>query len=308
MTGDRGLLVYFPMLSVPEGGWLARQLLYWDRLVVPTPAAVADEPEENFDDFTRELMSRDLVGYEFPENHFNVVHRVSAAFADSIDGTDLDVRRESMRSAPTFGLHGGKTSHDLLDHLRGRGLATEDRSGWWQVECTTAHEYMAAVSRAIADELHAVAVTDSDDAAAAVTGEVDVARLALLGDALPSPEKFDLEILEALRTHHDELAAFRDETERYAFLVARSETPAEADRWREEYRSRVEEAEQTLVRYMRSTARASRLVKGPYGALLAGRLGALVGALQVLPGFSRGVAPPDPDFTYSARARQELSR
>ncbi len=96
---------------------------------------------------TRELMSRDMVAYEFPENHHSAVHHVSEAFARAIDVVDLDVRRELMRSSPTFGLHEGKTSHDLLDHLAARGLATAESRGWWQVERTTAHEYMAAVSR-----------------------------------------------------------------------------------------------------------------------------------------------------------------
>ncbi len=150
-------------------------------------------------------------------------------------------------------------------------------------------------------------MTDSDVAAVAVTGEVEMARLALLSDALPSPEVFDVEVLEALRRHRDELAAFRAETERYAWLVARSKSSQEADVWREEYRSRVEQAERTLAKYQGGIARAGRWVRGPFGVLLAGRLGALVNTLQTLVSLQRGVTPPDPDFSYSARVRSSNS-
>jgi hypothetical protein len=306
MANDESLLVYFPMLSVPASGWLVRQLLYCDRLLVPTPSAVAGAPGENFDDFTRELMDRGLVGYEFPENHFDAIDRSCASFAQALDSVDVDARRRAMDTVRTFGIHEGKTARGLLQHLGDVGLAAPGEDGWWDVEQTTAHEYMAAAAFAIAVELGATAVTDSDVAAAAVVVDPAVARAALLGDALPSPESVDLDVLQRVRQRRDDLLAFRRETERYAFLVARAATPAEADRWRQEYRDRVGEAEDDLAAFMSGQARAGRVLEGPFGGLVAGRLGAVVGTVQTIAGWKAGPKPPDPDFTYSAAARRAI--
>lgn len=299
LTGD-GPAIYFPTFNVPSSGWLARHLLYWDQLLIPTPIETAERPTEAFDPFTRELMSRGLVSYVFPEDNMTLVWGISNAFAAAIVSEDLEVRLRSWEEGQVFGLHRGKTSHELLDHLADVGLASREATGEWKVERSTAIEYMSVVSIGLAREMNGRALTDSALVASIVATGTDTARSLLLDEALPAPEHFDLELLVRMRKKQDQWAKFRAETERYANLVALAQSVEDADTWRAQYSMRVTEAEVAMRKYARKSARVGRLATGPFGALVAGALGPVAGAIQAVSGFVPGAEPPEAAFAYSA--------
>ncbi len=177
-------ILYFPTISVPNGLWLRRALLYWDNVASIVPHAVS---------WRRELLGDPLIPYTkeisylrhegvfkpiAPEFLFmqeggktwHEAHLLEAEFRSVVSRVTPKLRyKPSNTPSLTSRLHVNKLSSSTLEWLLDQGFAKPElegpegvyRSEWYLVEKKIALLYMSLLAKYVAAvEKHTVTGTD----------------------------------------------------------------------------------------------------------------------------------------------------
>jgi len=226
-------LLYYPYINLPENTWLTRMLLYYDQIGTITPPLYKRYPNK-FMPYTLDLIKENLVIQVFPSQYVDSIKSFAESFEEYIDslGDNLISRRQSFRKQENpfrpnrMEIHVSKME-PLCDHLVRNRLAQKADNQWYDVEITTALDFMSYLAAMIGqvDEAGFIPVTDEafplnrlvksisyDVRVESKTGEI---RTQLLENLFPAPAQplkaFD--ILRFKERHGDKLSVFRNHVE-----------------------------------------------------------------------------------------------
>ena len=226
-------LLYYPYINLPQTTWLTRMLLYYDRVGTITPLDYVDNPIQ-FTPHTLDLIKENLVTQVFPYQYVSSIEGFAESFEEYIDslGDDLISRRRSFRKQDNpfhpnhVKIHVSKME-PLCDYLVRNRLAQKADNQWYDVEDSTALDFMSYLAAMIGqvDEAGFIPVTDealpinrlvkSISPDARVEGKTGEIRTQLLKNIFPAPVQplgaFD--ILRFKERHGDKLSIFRNYVE-----------------------------------------------------------------------------------------------
>jgi hypothetical protein len=97
-------LLYYPYIAVPQGDWLIRSLLYWDRVatIIPTERWEAHE----IGNFNVELMNRDLLTCAFPSDaNTHLRGALIENYIDALSAEEVAKRRDSFENGHSAQIH-----------------------------------------------------------------------------------------------------------------------------------------------------------------------------------------------------------
>ena len=185
--------LYFPYISVPQGSWFTRVLLYWDGVASVVPRQLSDRDAE-LTPFMMELIKARLIRQVWPdqaqwENRGNFDEH----FLGMLDASGLPEADQPWRWTR---MHQGKGTDYLFEQIVARGLGRWDGGWeWCTMEERTAGLYMAYLVGSICRvEGDLVPVTDVDDrltrlARPAVNSKSELDELVsvTIRDVLPIP-------------------------------------------------------------------------------------------------------------------------
>ncbi|GLI28566.1 hypothetical protein ARHIZOSPH14_28080 [Agromyces rhizosphaerae] len=187
--------LYFPYIRVPQSAWFSQVLLYWDQAATIVPREMISDPE-NLDPYMRELQEARLLTLLEPENEIWEVRE--DAFSEGFLRV-LGERQIPDTAEKRSLIHAGKVSHELFSELEDRGLAAyahgPEWSTWYEVESSTAEQYMAYLAAVMSAKLeNSLPVTDRSASIAAmgnverpVAQSLAELRYAVVNEALPTP-------------------------------------------------------------------------------------------------------------------------
>ncbi|MEJ2051532.1 MAG: hypothetical protein P8Y60_17145, partial [Calditrichota bacterium] len=216
-------VLYFPYINVPDTTWFTRTLLYWDEVGAIIPYDYLEDPEK-LNSHTRDLIGAGLVRQVMPGAYIWKIPEFRNAFLSYIanlgDAT-LDQRRVAFKKHQSFFIHIEKM--DGIEYeLKGMGLAEERNYPWFNVEKTTAREYMAYLAASLGkiEELNFMPVSDdvshlehflySSSGEDAYEQKVGNLRLQVFEDLFPAPvEPLAPEKIQRFKEkHREKLAKF----------------------------------------------------------------------------------------------------
>ncbi len=161
-------LLYYPYINLPENTWLTRMLLYYDQIGTITPPIYKSHPNK-FMPYTLDLIKENLVIQVFPSQYVYSIDRFAESFEEYIDslGDGLISRRRSFRKQDNpfhpnrVKIHVSKME-PLCDYLVRNRLAQKADNQWYDVEDSTALDFMSYLAAMIGqvDEAGFVPVTD----------------------------------------------------------------------------------------------------------------------------------------------------
>jgi hypothetical protein len=204
-------------------------LLYYEKVGTITPPSYKSYPNK-FSPYTRELITEGLVTQVFPYEYVHGVKRFSESFTEYIDslGPEVDERRRLFHLPPkpfqsnSMKIHISKME-TTCDYLVHNDLAEKIDGQWYQVEISTALDFMSYLAAIIGqvDEAGFTPITDKiiplnrlvkgSSIAARTENKVSKLRLQILENVLPSPKQplRPADILGFKMKHGDKLTEFR---------------------------------------------------------------------------------------------------
>jgi len=237
----RNNVLYYPYINLPESEWLTRMLLYYDKVGTITPPSYKTRPEK-FMPYTLDLIKEDLVIQVFPYQYVYSVERFAESFKEYIDslGDELKSRRLSFENKDKpflpkrMKIHVSKMEL-LCDYLVKNRLAVKADNQWYDVEISTALDFMSYLAAIIGqvDEAGFIPITDNvfpiNRLVKSISHDVRIEnttgalRIQLLKGLLPSPSQ-PLKAEDILRfkmRHGDKLSEFRNYVEQSILDILR---------------------------------------------------------------------------------------
>jgi hypothetical protein len=315
-------VLYFPYIRVPESSWLTQTLLYWDRLSSIVPYEFIHKPE-SLGPYMQSLLQEELVVQVMPGAHIYEIPGFFDSFNAYIDKLEAEIedRRKRFSQGETFRIHIEKLG-DIGEMLIQRGLASQYRYPWYDVERDTAHDFMSYLAFCLGqvESINSVPMTDDNNYLGRFTGagvpsvsiqtQLESLRIQVLNEVLPVPNHSitPAKIRAFKDRHQNELGEFRRRVERE--LVEASNIVDAELRQRhleiffDEAGERVEQICEAMHSAGWKTAKASVSVITaiPGVPVLFGLLGAVWNA------FTGEGRPLPRDFAYAAYVETELSR
>lgn len=226
-------LLYYPYINLPESNWLTRMLLYYDQIGTITPPTYKRYPNK-FMPYTLDLIKENLVIQVFPSQYVYGIERFAESFEEYIDslGDNLISRRRSFRKQDNpfhpnhVKIHVSKME-PLCDYLVRNRLAQKADNQWYDVENSTALDFMSYLAAMIGqvDEAGFVPITDeafplnrlvkSISHDARVENKSREIRTQLLTNLFPAPTQplKAGDILRFKEKHGDKLSELRNHVE-----------------------------------------------------------------------------------------------
>ena len=227
-------VLYFPHISVPDKPWFARALLYWDEVGSIVPSQYSSINPE-LTEYMNDLMSAEMVKAIHPNEHIGEIPHFTDAFLELLDEEiatghhrSLLVDREVVR------VHVDKMALPLADELRRRRLARPISAVWYDVEKTTAIQFMIYLAASLGNlpELNYIPITDEADYLALFAGDAHWMgsslilrhrlRATVLEAVLPAPQQtVSAGSLATFKSKYaDSLTRFRSKVESAVIQVA----------------------------------------------------------------------------------------
>ncbi|MDD5082585.1 MAG: hypothetical protein PHU08_04355 [Dehalococcoidales bacterium] len=231
ITGNplKNNVLYYPYINLPQTEWLTRMLLYYEKVGTITPPIYKTYPSK-FSPYTRDLIKEGLVTQVFPYEYVHGVKRFSESFTEYIDslGPEVGQRRRLFHLPPkpfqsnSMKIHISKME-TICEYLVHNGLSENIDGQWYQVEISTALDFMSYLAAIIGqvDEAGFTPITDKIMPLNRLAKSVSIdartenrackLRLQLLKNVLPSPKQplSPADILGFKMKHGDKLTEFR---------------------------------------------------------------------------------------------------
>lgn len=218
--------LYFPYINVPNNSWMLRTLFYWEKLhsIVPVEYSFREDPNGRF---MQALVQHGLVEPLFPREHLHQIQNLSGSFLEYIQPIWRAVERrrdKNQISRKTARIHAEKLDA-LGNELIAMGLARRGKDFWYYTPPWLAAHFMTFLSVALGQlkSVDASPLTDSEECFRIVCGSrpagkltvAEEARVNLLEEMLPAPERTDIKtIAEFKRAHGSTLHEFRRRIEK----------------------------------------------------------------------------------------------
>ncbi len=165
-------LLYFPYISVPNGEWLTRTLLYWDEIASIVPYEYINRPGMH-ERYMRHLVEENLVKQVIPEEYVFGFRGFEQNFLEYLRSDPLSMNLAAVGKMGELGngkilrttnIHMGKLA-DLGYELVELGLAKKKDSdwSWFEVEAHTASKFMTYLAFLISNATEYVPATDNYD-------------------------------------------------------------------------------------------------------------------------------------------------
>jgi len=160
-------LLYYPYIDLPESEWLTRMLLYYDQIGTITPLEYLDHPDK-FSPYTLDLIKENLVIQVFPSQYVNGIEGFAESFKEYIESlSDIKTRRSFFRNKRIPFISNRSRIHvskmePLCDYLVKKRLAQKFDNQWYDVEDSTAFDFMSYLAAMIGqvDEAGYIPITN----------------------------------------------------------------------------------------------------------------------------------------------------
>lgn len=218
-------LLYYPYINIPKSDWIARTLLYYDKIGSIVPQSYSDEPD-NLDSFMRKMVQNDLVKLIDPIKVLNNPWEISQPFIEYLESEEFKIakRQQAIRNGKFEKIHVDKFDGEIFYLLEQVGLATRLNYEWFRVESRTADDLMTFLASVIGCKLHYQPATDKIRGRHKIIPErkkdyesykrQNNKREHILNELIPFPDKIDIYKLRKFKDKHkDLLKAFKNKVE-----------------------------------------------------------------------------------------------
>lgn len=210
-------LLYFPYCNIPESGWTIKSVLYWDQVGIIVPPSFREEPERH-DEFTRDLLTSDLIDSVFPYEYTYKVKHFDKGFIEMVDNNKvlIEKRQKKFSKGQITEVYIQKFGEELLKYLIRLKLAKKKDYQTYYVEIETANLimlYLASVIGKVGDFTPATDEISNLDLSITQSGStrrLNRLRQELIDDLIPYPVNPNLTKLRKFKDkYHEELHSFR---------------------------------------------------------------------------------------------------
>lgn len=320
-------VLYFPYINVPKSVWFTRMLLYWDEVGVIVPNDFIANPDR-LDNYSRSLVQAKLVNQVMPGRFLHQIPNYIESFTNHLDslGKDLQGRRDLFQDESTEN-RSSRIHFEKMEKLGSvfveMGLANAKNYPWYDVERTTAQEFMAYLASTLGklESLQYMPVTDelrnlenfvkSSSPDLMPENEIAPIRLQLLEDLFPAPSRPILagELATFKENHGSKLSSFRNEVESELVVIASISDDALRLCKIEIFKDRAAESVEEIRSYLNDSG-FRNLTMGKIGSVIAAVPGVsgLVGlAKAIYDAFNEPeLIQLDKSFLYAAYAQEEI--
>lgn len=148
--------LYFPYISIPEGKWLTRSLLYWDKLGCIVPSSFTHEPER-FERYMLDYIHEGLIEQVVPSYYIYDIPNFEDCFFEYLENAPhfLKIKREVLKGIPQrYTLIHLQKLGQVGNKLEKMNLAVKRDNEWYLIQSTVASyfmTYLASLLGAIED-------------------------------------------------------------------------------------------------------------------------------------------------------------
>lgn len=256
--------LYFPYIDVPDNGWMARSILYWDGVASIVPSDYLHDPRE-MSTTMRRLLGDELVIPVVPAHHLWQVPDFAKSFVETLERKRRTRHAWTIADSSKWTLIHAEKLQNIARHLEGVGLARRTSDDWMEVEPLVAKQFMAYLASVLGrmEGIDAAPITDDPQSAAALNtarhqslarfdDRAGAAREGLLEILLPTPAgSLDVDRLRRFKNKHGhQLTSLRVEIEDHCGTIA--DLPTEeararaADRTARQLQRRVADVEDEM--------------------------------------------------------------